>query len=60
MSSTRGNQVQPLLGVVTAITGIAVFTLVSGLFVTVLDALRKPVCVRDSWRETCIEGPTGG
>ncbi|WP_309116544.1 hypothetical protein [Saccharothrix sp.] len=60
MSSARGNQLQPLLGVVTAITGLSLFLLVGGLFVTVLDALRKPVCVRDSWRETCIEAPTGG
>jgi hypothetical protein len=60
MSSSRGNPLQPLLGVVTAITGVGVLLLGSGLFVTVLDALRKPVCVRDTWRETCIEAPTGG
>ncbi|MEU7526543.1 hypothetical protein AB0A74_12475 [Saccharothrix sp. NPDC042600] len=60
MSSSRGNHLQPLLGVVTAITGLSAFLLVGGLFGTVLDALRKPVCVRDTWRETCIETPTGG
>ncbi|NUT94268.1 MAG: hypothetical protein HOY78_19830 [Saccharothrix sp.] len=60
MSSVRGNHLQPLLGVVTAITGISVFTLVGLLFTTVLDALRKPVCVRNTWRETCIEAPSGG